>query len=52
LIRSLEVILASNIYGAILSNPANALAGSLALASALQDDERHAAANAGHGVRT
>src|SRR3954451_3098135 len=36
-------------FGDILSNLANALAGSLGLASALNAGDRHAAANAGHG---
>jgi isocitrate/isopropylmalate dehydrogenase len=41
-------LLTSNMYGHILSNLANALAGSVGLASALNIGERHAAANAGH----
>ncbi|MGW1420052.1 isocitrate/isopropylmalate dehydrogenase family protein [Bradyrhizobium manausense] len=44
-----DVILTSNMYGDILSNLANALAGSVGLASALNVGETHAAANAGHG---
>lgn len=44
-----DVILTSNMFGDILSNLANALAGSLGLASALNLGDRHAAANAGHG---
>lgn len=44
-----DVILTSNIYGDILSNLANALVGSLGLASALNVGHAHAAANAGHG---
>jgi isocitrate/isopropylmalate dehydrogenase len=44
-----DVILTSNMYGDILSNLANALAGSVGLASALNVGEKHAAANAGHG---
>lgn len=44
-----DVILTSNMYGDILSNLANALAGSLGLASALNVGEACAAANAGHG---
>lgn len=43
------MILTSNMFGDILSNLANALAGSLGLASALNVGEKHAAANAGHG---
>ncbi|MEX2641835.1 MAG: isocitrate/isopropylmalate family dehydrogenase [Acetobacterales bacterium] len=44
-----DVILTSNMFGDILSNQANALAGSLGLAAALNVGSRHAAANAGHG---
>ena len=44
-----DVILTSNMYGDILSNLANALVGSLGLASALNVGHIHAAANAGHG---
>lgn len=47
--EAFDVILTSNMFGDILSNLANALAGSLGLASALNVGERHAAANAGHG---
>lgn len=47
--ESFDVILTSNMYGDILSNLANALAGSVGLASALNVGETHAAANAGHG---
>jgi 3-isopropylmalate dehydrogenase len=42
-------LLTSNMYGDILSNLANALAGSVGLASVLNIGERHAAANVGHG---
>ena len=44
-----DVIVTTNMFGDILSNQANALAGSLGLASALNLGENHAAANAGHG---
>ena len=44
-----DVILTSNMFGDILSNLANALAGSLGLASALNVGDVYAAANAGHG---
>jgi 3-isopropylmalate dehydrogenase len=44
-----DVILTSNMFGDILSNEANALAGGLGLAAALNAGDRHAAANAGHG---
>jgi isocitrate/isopropylmalate dehydrogenase len=44
-----DVILTTNMFGDILSNEANALAGGLGLASALNLGARHAAANAGHG---
>ncbi len=44
-----DVILTTNMFGDILSNLVNALAGGLGLASALNVGERHAAANAGHG---
>ena len=47
--RKFDVILTSNMYGDILSNLANALAGSLGLASALNVGDKYAAANAGHG---
>ena len=47
--EAFDVILTSNMYGDILSNLANALAGSVGLAAALNVGERHAAANAGHG---
>ena len=44
-----DVILTTNMFGDILSNQVNALAGGLGLASALNIGDRHAAANAGHG---
>jgi 3-isopropylmalate dehydrogenase len=44
-----DVILTSNMFGDILSNQANAMAGGLGLASALNVGEVHAVANAGHG---
>ena len=44
-----DVIVTTNMFGDILSNQVNALAGSLGLASALNVGDRHAAANAGHG---
>jgi 3-isopropylmalate dehydrogenase len=44
-----DVILTTNMFGDILSNQANALAGSLGIASALNLGDGHAAANAGHG---
>jgi isocitrate/isopropylmalate dehydrogenase len=44
-----DVILTTNMFGDILSNLANALAGSLGLAAALNAGDQHAAANAGHG---
>jgi 3-isopropylmalate dehydrogenase len=44
-----DVILTTNMFGDILSNLVNALAGGLGMASALNVGERHAAANAGHG---
>lgn len=47
--QAFDVILTSNMFGDILSNLANALAGSLGLASALNVGEKYAAANAGHG---
>ncbi|MBI5111255.1 MAG: isocitrate/isopropylmalate dehydrogenase family protein [Rhodovulum sp.] len=47
--QAFDVILTSNMFGDILSNLANALAGSLGLAAALNVGEKHAAANAGHG---
>jgi isocitrate/isopropylmalate dehydrogenase len=47
--EAFDVILTTNMFGDILSNLANALAGSLGLASALNVGEKHAAANAGHG---
>lgn len=47
--QAFDVILTSNMFGDILSNLANALAGSLGLASALNVGEKFAAANAGHG---
>ncbi|MES2186487.1 MAG: isocitrate/isopropylmalate family dehydrogenase [Pseudomonadota bacterium] len=47
--QAFDVILTSNMFGDILSNLANALAGSLGLASALNVGEQYAAANAGHG---
>ncbi|WP_426958041.1 isocitrate/isopropylmalate dehydrogenase family protein [Muricoccus radiodurans] len=47
--EAFDVILTTNMFGDILSNLANALAGSLGIASALNLGEGHAAANAGHG---
>jgi isocitrate/isopropylmalate dehydrogenase len=47
--QAFDVILTTNMFGDILSNQANALAGGLGLASALNVGEAHAAANAGHG---
>ncbi len=47
--QAFDVILTTNMFGDILSNQANALAGGLGLASALNVGEVHAAANAGHG---
>ncbi|WP_159351392.1 isocitrate/isopropylmalate dehydrogenase family protein [Roseomonas harenae] len=44
-----DVILTTNMFGDILSNLVNALAGGLGMASALNVGEHHAAANAGHG---
>ncbi len=44
-----DVILTTNMFGDILSNLANALAGGLGLAAALNVGDEHAAANAGHG---
>ncbi|WP_414441240.1 isocitrate/isopropylmalate dehydrogenase family protein [Burkholderia sp. 22PA0106] len=44
-----DVILTTNMFGDILSNLVNALAGGLGMASALNVGEEHAAANAGHG---
>ncbi|SAL74061.1 tartrate dehydrogenase [Caballeronia udeis] len=44
-----DVILTTNMFGDILSNLINALAGGLGMASALNVGETHAAANAGHG---
>lgn len=44
-----DVVLTTNMFGDILSNLANALAGGLGLASALNVGEHYAAANAGHG---
>jgi 3-isopropylmalate dehydrogenase len=44
-----DVILTTNMFGDILSNLANALAGGLGMAAALNLGERHLAANAGHG---
>jgi isocitrate/isopropylmalate dehydrogenase len=44
-----DVIVTTNMFGDILSNQVNALAGSLGLASALNIGDGHAAANAGHG---
>lgn len=46
---SFDVLLTTNMFGDILSNLANGLAGSLGLASALNVGDDHAAANAGHG---
>jgi len=47
--QAFDVILTTNMFGDILSNLANALAGSLGLAAALNVGDHHAAANAGHG---
>lgn len=47
--EAFDVILTTNMFGDILSNQANALAGSLGLASALNVGSERAAANAGHG---
>ena len=47
--QAFDVILTTNMFGDILSNLANALAGSLGLAAALNVGDQHAAANAGHG---
>lgn len=47
--EAFDVILTTNMFGDILSNLVNALAGGLGLASALNVGDRHAAANAGHG---
>jgi isocitrate/isopropylmalate dehydrogenase len=47
--QTFDVILTTNMFGDILSNLANALAGSLGLAAALNVGDNHAAANAGHG---
>jgi isocitrate/isopropylmalate dehydrogenase len=47
--QAFDVILTTNMFGDIFSNLANALAGSLGLAAALNVGDRHAAANAGHG---
>jgi 3-isopropylmalate dehydrogenase len=44
-----DVILTTNMFGDILSNLVNALAGGLGTASSLNVGETHAAANAGHG---
>jgi 3-isopropylmalate dehydrogenase len=44
-----DVILTTNMFGDILSNLVNALAGGLGTASALNVGDAHAAANAGHG---
>ena len=44
-----DVILTTNMFGDILSNLINALAGGLGMASALNVGDQHAAANAGHG---
>ena len=47
--QAFDVILTTNMFGDIFSNLANALAGSLGLAAALNVGDHHAAANAGHG---
>ncbi|MBR0646452.1 isocitrate/isopropylmalate family dehydrogenase [Plastoroseomonas hellenica] len=47
--EAFDVILTTNMFGDILSNQANALAGGLGLAAALNLGDAHAAANAGHG---
>ncbi|MBN3754774.1 isocitrate/isopropylmalate dehydrogenase family protein [Paraburkholderia sp. Tr-20389] len=44
-----DVVLTTNMFGDILSNLVNALAGGLGMASALNVGDVHAAANAGHG---
>jgi 3-isopropylmalate dehydrogenase len=44
-----DVILTTNMFGDILSNQANALAGGLGMAASLNVGDEHAAANAGHG---
>jgi isocitrate/isopropylmalate dehydrogenase len=44
-----DVIVTTNMFGDILSNQVNALAGGLGMAAALNVGEKHAAANAGHG---
>ena len=44
-----DVILTTNMFGDILSNLVNALAGGLGMASALNVGDTYAAANAGHG---
>ncbi|WP_213989261.1 isocitrate/isopropylmalate dehydrogenase family protein [Sodalis sp. dw_96] len=44
-----DVILTTNMFGDILSNLVNALAGGLGMASALNVGDKYAAANAGHG---
>ncbi len=47
--EAFDVILTTNMFGDILSNQANALAGGLGMAAALNVGDVHAAANAGHG---
>jgi isocitrate/isopropylmalate dehydrogenase len=47
--QAFDVILTTNMFGDIFSNLANALAGSLGLAAALNVGDHHAAASAGHG---
>lgn len=47
--QAFDVILTTNMFGDILSNLVNALAGGLGMASALNVGDEHAAANAGHG---
>jgi len=44
-----DVIVTTNMFGDILSNQVNALAGGLGMAAALNVGDTHAAANAGHG---
>lgn len=44
-----DVILTTNMFGDILSNLVNALAGGLGMASSVNIGDTHAAANAGHG---
>lgn len=48
--QAFDVILATNMLGDILSNLANALAGSLGLAASLNASETRACANSAHGT--